>query len=172
MGDRVCFGSALTGKWESKCLFVFVDPVEGSMDVLVVSQQVTFEGAMEELITKGDEAPAYVCAVCKSRTSVTKDKMGNKLLADIFAKEQELKAKDKFIAQLQRKLAEALENQEKSTTIALKEEFNKVPTSPDGLAVNIKKSFEDALGALDGMEKFIIGTGVPGPPVQLRRKSL
>merc|ERR1712194_333853 len=93
------------------------------------------------------------------------------LTADILAKEQEIKARDKMIATLQRKLSEALENQDKSS-MALKDSFHKVPATPDGLAVNIKNSFTDALGALDEMEKIIIGTGEPGEPVLLRRKSL
>merc|ERR1712176_1703454 len=97
--------------------------------------------------------------------------------AEINAKEQEIKAKDQVIAQLQRRLAEALEQQHAPPALvfdAINVDSNPdlIAATPEGLARHIKKGFEDALGALDGMERFIIGSGVPGSPVRTRRKSL
>merc|ERR1712087_741712 len=100
---------------------------------------------MEELITEGDEAPAYICAVCKSRTSVQHDQLENKLTADIRVKEEEIKAKDKLIAQLQRKLEEAMDSQNRSPSLLnpykIDDSMDRLPSSPELLARNIKKSF-------------------------------
>merc|ERR1712039_754737 len=105
--------------------------------------------------------PAQVCAVCKSRSFTRSDSIASHE-GQVEQLAERIQEKNKMIQQLQQRIDEVLQGRGIETSAPPNVQEDMKTRGPHALESHFRRTFEEAIGAFATIEKFAIGTGIPG----------